>query len=204
MFFYTLKDHVERNKRLNENEVKPIIRQLLTALDYYQNHNIAHKELKPENVILNITGSGCINLKLLETGMSVNSKKAGYRDYYLYSAPEVLLEKQYSPKSDMWSIGVLLYYMVMGQYPFTSDNDAISGILPQLCSLSEDCRNLIKQLLCVDSKERATLLDVQRHPFVMDSDFMAQPKLKRSKKCLDLQQLELQLQDQTELVNRLL
>ena len=91
-----------------------------------------------------------------------------------FIAPEVL-NGDYSKECDIWSFGVLLYVLLSGKYPFDASNrtDLFEKIRSgsytfpstQFKLISDDCQDLIKQMICVDRKKRITADKVLAHPW---------------------------------------
>lgn len=125
--------HKREKKLVAESRILIVIRQIASALAYLHDSSkkdvdghpvpiIIHRDLKPNNVLINeqemqsvITDIGLSQEALCnEPGAAVNSA---------YLAPEVILAKRYSPGSDMWSLGVIIYELVTLAKPsFTEDN----------------------------------------------------------------------------------
>lgn len=143
-----LYDYVTRKKCLSEEEAKPILTQLVSAVSHLHSIGIVHRDIKLENII--IMNSGAI--KLIDFGLakiyrstmrpsdkleSVQSMKQILSSHYdtgvclatrcgseEYTAPEILLGKPYmGPPVDVWSLGVAIYAMICGVLPFNPDLD---------------------------------------------------------------------------------
>ncbi len=103
--------------RLPEDNVSHIISGLAGALQYLHNLGIVHRDLKPENVLM---VDDC-NVKIVDFGLSAflgpKEKCKGFVGTMSYVAPEVLLGFPYDYGVDMWSLGVLAYYMLSGALP---------------------------------------------------------------------------------------
>jgi calcium-dependent protein kinase len=96
------------------------------AVRYLHEKNIIHKDLKLENFLITHV-EGEMIIKLIDFGMSkkVNShheiiREASGSPYYV--APEIFTEK-YNIKVDIWALGVMLYIMIVGKYPFTGSTN---------------------------------------------------------------------------------
>ncbi len=103
-------------------EVIHITRQICEALQHAHSHGIVHRDLKPENVL--ITKSG--NVKLTDFGLarSLSSRlsiEGGLIGTVLYISPEAAMGQPVDGRSDLYSLGVLLYEMVTSQLPFTAE-----------------------------------------------------------------------------------
>ncbi|XP_062465974.1 testis-specific serine/threonine-protein kinase 6 [Pezoporus occidentalis] len=139
-------------------KARDIFAQVVGAVHYLHDHNLVHRDLKCENVLLTADGH---RAKLSDFGFS--KETSSYPDLSTtfcgsaaYSSPEVLMGIPYDAKKyDMWSLGVMLYVMVTGCMPF--DNTHICKISQQqkkgvlypegLPPLPEPCQALITQLL---------------------------------------------------------
>ena len=89
--------------------------------------------------------------------------------------PEVVTRKQYGPKVDIWSLGVLLYEFLYGCPPFEAEGHSatyrrISRVdlrFPQKPVVSDDAKDLIRRLLIKDPKKRLALKEIPKHPWVV-------------------------------------
>jgi serine/threonine protein kinase len=90
---------------------------LASALDYIHKKGIAHRDLKPENLLLDMN----FNLKLADFGLACQNEKRlnTFAGTLTYMAPEILEKKQYDgAKADIFSAGVILFFMATGRPPF--------------------------------------------------------------------------------------
>lgn len=164
--------------------VSNMARQIVSAVKYLHENNIAHRDIKPDNIVMSISPNGNITLKLIDLGMgcidcaSDTSARVGSFDY---TAPEVFnFGEPYDVfLADIWSIGVIVYMLSHGNYPFglmrnKSGERSRRRNVRQLdendfgihISLSE--RLFIYRCLKIDPKERADIFELVRHPFVTD------------------------------------
>lgn len=110
-----------RDKKPNTlSEIIPITRQICAALDHAHNAGIIHRDLKPENIML--VGS---RVKLMDFGLARSTKDDFFQDGAIvgtpaYIAPEQLKENWVDARSDLYSLGILLYELVNGRLPFQS------------------------------------------------------------------------------------
>jgi calcium-dependent protein kinase len=161
-------------RRYNEIEAAFVLYKLITAISYLHSLGIVHRGIRPENILYeNDTPDADIRLigfcdSLFLTNEYIDTI-IGYPDYI---APE-MLDKNYDFKSDIWSIGVVLYYMLSQALPFASQN--ASEIYTKLkdneppftetcwTSIPDDTKKFIKCLLNKDPSERPTAIDVLNH-----------------------------------------
>jgi serine/threonine protein kinase len=117
-------DH-EPMTNVPEKTIAKIIYRIGKAIQYLHNYGMVHRDLKPENIVFGKDGD--INsLKIIDFGLTVT---LGYEETVndlmgtvTYLAPEVYTNKPYDFKVDVWSIGIILYYLLSGILPFDDEN----------------------------------------------------------------------------------
>ncbi|CAN6200340.1 unnamed protein product [Urochloa humidicola] len=123
-----LLDIVATSGKLKEDEARRYFQQLINAVDYCHSRGVYHRDLKLENLLLDING----NLKISDFGLSAISDQVK-NDGLLhttcgtpnYVAPEVIDDKGYDGAlADLWSCGVILFVLLAGYLPFEDDNIA--------------------------------------------------------------------------------
>lgn len=119
--------HIKKNGFIKESHTKMWFLQMAAALKYLHSNDIAHRDLKCENILL----SQHSNVKLADFGFACFcSNEAGtkiksqtYCGSAAYAAPEVVCGVPYDPKlADAWSLGVILFIMLNGKMPFDDSN----------------------------------------------------------------------------------
>ena len=169
-----LLEHVLANGALKEKQARKIFRQLLSAVLYCHKNSIVHRDLKIENVMLDKEG----DVKLIDFGLSnFFDPKEHLKTFcgsLYFAAPELLSGKIYvGPEVDIWSLGIILYVLLVGQVPFDDKNlhnlhnkiKAAKFDVPGY--LSNDAKNLIRRMIVADPKSRMKLQDILIHPWVV-------------------------------------
>ena len=153
------------------------IREILLAVHYCHNMKIVHRDLKPENIlIVQRMKNGFHPIKIIDFGTAKVFSKTKKEHLLIgsayYIAPEVL-NKNYNEKCDLWSCGVILYFMLCGKVPFNGKNEKelfenINKGKYDLESypwgiISENAKDLIKKLLILDTKKRLSAEEALKH-----------------------------------------
>ena len=119
-----------QNSVVSFDQMAQIFTQLLSAVNFCHVNKIAHRDITPCNILL----TGDTSVRLADFGLSVLCRDSeglvipcdDYLGHIHYSAPEVLKKTPYDPLlADMWSLGVVLYFMIHSNVPFTGDDDSI-------------------------------------------------------------------------------
>ena len=182
-----LKDYVNgKNSRIPENISAKLFLKIVLGVKFLHENNIAHCDLKPENILLD----KYFNPKINDFGFSqkFNGKN---RDYLLhkrsgtpiYSSPDVRLAftKGYDGvKNDIFSLGVLLFVITIGEFPFESATYSddkykfiIKGRFPKFwenfndIDISEEFKDLINRLISLNPAKRLTIDEIIKHPWII-------------------------------------
>ncbi|KAJ1299043.1 hypothetical protein BS78_01G501500 [Paspalum vaginatum] len=170
---------LRKHGRLPESTAKDLMRQLAEGLKVLRGRNIVHRDLKPQNLLLSTNGDATV-LKIGDFGFArslVHENLAATMcgsPYYM--APEIWQGKDYDAKSDLWSVGVILFQLVTGKLPFTGSTsfqlqqnilaanqlNFPSEIEADLCP---DFIDLCKRLLHRDPKKRISFEEFFNHKF---------------------------------------
>ena len=150
--------------------------QIVNAVYFLHQNNIIHRDIKPENILIGENGL----LKLCDFGwakeITVNNRST-FCGTIEYMAPEIVGSEKYDYGVDVWSLGILLYELLMGHSPFKSKKEKNVMIKIKLNNLvfdknrnlSEDCINLINGLLDSNPLTRLKLKDIFVHPFILSN-----------------------------------
>ncbi|KAK0057945.1 serine/threonine-protein kinase ULK3 [Biomphalaria pfeifferi] len=167
-----------RSKRaLPEHMVKRFLQQIASAMKFLWDNNVAHMDLKPQNILL--TSESSPQIKLADFGFAKNlfdgDRVYVMRGSPLYMAPEIICRGVYDNRVDLWSIGVILYECLFGKAPFASKSFKELGEkiwdqkpieIPPGFNISDNARDLILRLLQRVPARRITFEEFFAHPFV--------------------------------------
>uniref|UniRef100_A0A6B2LAV5 Protein kinase domain-containing protein n=1 Tax=Arcella intermedia TaxID=1963864 RepID=A0A6B2LAV5_9EUKA len=168
----TLEDVVcESEKGLTERKAMVILSNLVSGLDYIHRHRIAHHDLTPGNILLE-KKSG--RVKIIDFGLSIAFESDHPSVLHssgtpLFMSPEVLQNSKHNPiLCDIWSLGVILYFMLTNSFPWSNFQKSKDELLqcifkekPDLSGFSESIKTLIQGMLSSDPEERWILSEIQ-------------------------------------------
>ncbi|KAG2497776.1 hypothetical protein HYH03_004048 [Edaphochlamys debaryana] len=165
-----------RKTPLPEAQLLDLFAQVLLAIQHVHSKNILHRDMKTQNIFL--TSAGSIRLgdfgisRPLNGTMDLASTIIG-TPYYM--SPEVMSSMPYDFKSDMWSLGCVLYEMMSLKHAF--DAADMSSLvmkilrgehLPIPQGFSQELKDLVRQLLCKNPKMRPSAEQIMKMPFMKD------------------------------------
>uniref|UniRef100_A0A8C0IVN5 Tribbles pseudokinase 3 n=1 Tax=Chelonoidis abingdonii TaxID=106734 RepID=A0A8C0IVN5_CHEAB len=173
--------HVRRCKRLPEREAAGLFRQMAEAVTHCHDHGIILRDLKLRKFLFVDRERTKLVLENLEDACLLSSSDDSLSDKHgcpAYVSPEILSSKNsYSGKAaDVWSLGVVLYTMLVGRYPFQDTEPATlfskirRGVFSIPDSLSPKARCLIRCLLRKTPSERLTAREILLHPWLASGD----------------------------------
>ncbi|KAG8390730.1 hypothetical protein BUALT_Bualt01G0113800 [Buddleja alternifolia] len=167
---------LEDDKCLPEEQVQAIAKQLVRALHYLHSNRIIHRDMKPQNILI---GAGSV-VKLCDFGfaraMSANTVVLrSIKGTPLYMAPELVREQPYNHTADLWSLGVILYELFVGQPPFYTNSvyalirHIIKDPVKYPDNMSSSFRSFLQGLLNKVPQNRLTWPALLEHPFVKEA-----------------------------------
>ncbi|EGR30222.1 protein kinase domain protein [Ichthyophthirius multifiliis] len=174
--YQTLNELIKRRKRITEYEAQIYIMQMVNSLIHLHNKKIVHRDLKLGNLFLGKN----MTLKLGDFGLATKIEYEGEKKTTIcgtpnYIAPEILEGKEgHSYEVDVWSLGVIIYTLLIGKPPFETKDvkQTYKRIrlnkysFPENCTISEQARSLIVSMLILDPSKRPTMEQILEHPFM--------------------------------------
>ncbi len=168
----------KKNFNFSENQASTIMSQIASGVKYLHKYGIVHRDLKPDNIMITQQNDYGI-IKIMDFGLSkIVSTQEKMVDGYgtlSYVAPEVLLRTPYNKEVDIWSMGVILYYMLCGHLPFKGNKEVIIAekIVNDDLEFDEEewevrskkVRELISSCLKKEPEERITIDEFINHPW---------------------------------------
>jgi len=152
--------HLKREGRFPENRVKFYAAQITSALGHLHSVGIVYRDLKPENILLDFEG----NVKITDFGLSKEIKRDESTNTFCgtpeYISPELLKGVGHNFAVDWWSLGTLMYEMLVGLPPFYSENTNImyqkilTSELQFPSYVSKDAQSMLVGLLTRDPAKR--------------------------------------------------
>nr|CAD7259117.1 unnamed protein product [Timema shepardi] len=169
-------NYLVENGRMNEKEARRIFQQIVAAVHYCHTRQIVHRDLKAENLLLDLDK----DIKLADFGFSNHfqpgQKMSTWCGSPPYAAPELFEGREYDgPKTDIWSMGVVLYVLVCGALPF--DGSTLQNLRTRVIKgkfripffMSADCEHLIRHMLVVEPEKRLGIKQILNHRWMIQS-----------------------------------
>ena len=182
----SLRNYLKKKKFLTESETKNFFYQICKALNYLHNIGIAHRDLKLENFLFKSEKKKI--LKIIDFGLAKDFNNESLKSFIgtpYYVSPEIVSGKLYNEKCDEWSLGVCLFKMLTGMYPFLANDitELTDGILNQDFKknlvflenenkLSLEVLDLLGKLLDKNPKKRIGIREVLEHKWFDEKIFV--------------------------------
>ena len=166
---------IRKREKLSENISKIIFKQIIEGLKYINKKNIVHRDIKLDNILIDLTNT----VKICDFGVSKriqeNELMIDHCGTPGYIAPEIYKNKGYEGfQCDIWSAGVTLYYMLSGSQPFRAyslkdmEKKVVKGDFEEIKDISDEANDLIKKMLVVDPDKRITINEILNHPWLKE------------------------------------
>lgn len=154
-------------RRLEDQVAKRLIFQVAQGIKYLHDRHIVHRDIKLENLLLDESNT----VKIIDFGFSTivppGKKLKIFCGTPSYMAPEIVARKEYAGFcADIWAMGVLLYALLCGSFPFRGQNDRdlyrkiVRGVFHVPEVVTDGARNVLSRVLTPDMSRRPTIDDV--------------------------------------------
>ena len=167
----------QKNHRIDENKCKELFYQIVKGILYCQNENICHRDIKLENILI-------VNnkiIKIIDFGFAIKCNRNEYQEFFCgtvyYMPPEIVNKQRYIPfYSDIWSLGVLLYAMIFGDFPFRANKqeklfeliNECNLIFPDDIKVSDKVKNLLSKIIVIKPSKRISLEEILNDPWFQE------------------------------------
>eukprot|EP00656_Telonema_subtile_P012061 TRINITY_DN16048_c0_g1_i2.p1 TRINITY_DN16048_c0_g1~~TRINITY_DN16048_c0_g1_i2.p1 ORF type:complete len:654 (-),score=125.65 TRINITY_DN16048_c0_g1_i2:4-1965(-) len=178
----TLFDAVNKRGQLHEHEARGVMKNMASALGHIHSLGIIHRDIKPENILLrhpdDLSSAMLSDFDMAIADCRSATDKCSLVGTAGYTAPEILRYKDYHYNADTWSMGVVLFVMLIGGMPFPQSErkEAVALICAgfnsdhqtQLAQCGEPARQLVELMLDANKATRLSMAQVGQHAFVTD------------------------------------
>ena len=167
-----IKNMIKKHLQFEENTIWSILIQILEGLNYLHKSRVIHRDLKSANIFLTKKGEvkiGDLNVSIIaKKDLAVTQTGTPY-----YAAPEVWENESYNNKCDIWSVGCIAYEMATLHVPFRGTSihqlykNIMKGKYTQIPNIySNDLKNIIKIILCLNPLERPSANDLLNNEII--------------------------------------
>ena len=159
----------QNDHTLKEKRAIKIFYQVVQGIAYCHSKNICHRDIKLENILVKNNDE----VKIIDFGFAIKNDANTYNKLLCgtpsYMAPEIVNKKKYIAQySEVWTLGILLFVMLYGRFPFKGKNekDLFMKIkegdlcLPEDKFISSKVKKLLEKIIVVDPKRRPTAQDI--------------------------------------------
>ena len=185
-------EFIKKHGRVREDVARHFMRQMASGLRAMRAQNLIHRDLKPQNLLLTVASPDA-ELKIADFGFARYMHPTGMAETLcgspLYMAPEILGYQKYDAKADLWSVGTILYELLVGRPPFTGVNpmqllrniERSDAKIPSKVAnaLSRECVSILRGLLRRNPVERMGFDEFFDHPFLTGQALVREAPLGR-------------------------
>ncbi|XP_042340031.1 homeodomain-interacting protein kinase 1-like [Plectropomus leopardus] len=189
---------------LELNEIRPIVQQLASALDFLKTVGVIHADLKPENIMMVDHVRQPLKVKVIDFGIACQDpegKTGVILQSLWYRAPELLLGCPFNEAIDVWSLACIAVEMLRGipLFPGCNEYDMTFENLPDEDADAYQCDRanfveLLKKMLTVDAFDRITPSEILQHPFITMShligEFDSSPYVTSSMEMMTIREIQ--------------
>ncbi|XP_012780144.3 striated muscle preferentially expressed protein kinase isoform X2 [Maylandia zebra] len=171
-----LLERMAKKTTVMELQIRSSVQQVLEGLRYLHQKNIAHLDIKPENILMASPGSDQIRICDFGNAIKLETSEEHYCKYGTpeYVAPEIVNQTPVSTATDIWPVGVITYLCLTGVSPFAGENDKATALNirnynvafeeSMFSDLCKEAKGFVIKLLVVD-RLRASAIECLRHPW---------------------------------------
>ncbi|XP_032263387.1 ribosomal protein S6 kinase alpha-2 isoform X5 [Halichoerus grypus] len=192
-----LLDRILRQRYFSEREASDVLCTITKTMDYLHSQGVVHRDLKPSNILYMDESGNPESIRICDFGFAKQLRaENGLLMTPCYTAnfvaPEVLKRQGYDAACDIWSLGTLLYTMLAGFTPFANGpDDTPEEILARIGSgkyalsggnwdsISDAAKDVVSKMLHVDPHQRLTAVQVLKHPWIVNREYLSQNQLSR-------------------------
>ncbi|XP_058938875.1 ribosomal protein S6 kinase alpha-2 isoform X4 [Kogia breviceps] len=192
-----LLDRILRQRCFSEREASDVLCTITKTMGYLHSQGVVHRDLKPSNILYMDESGNPESIRICDFGFAKQLRaENGLLMTPCYTAnfvaPEVLKRQGYDAACDIWSLGTLLYTMLAGFTPFANGpDDTPEDILARIGSgeyalsggnwdsISDAAKDVVSKMLHVDPHQRLTAVQVLKHPWIVNREYLSPNQLHR-------------------------
>lgn len=166
-----LQRHLKERGQINCLDVVHVAYQMASSISYLHNRNVVHRDVKGDNYLMdrkNMTDGQC-KIVLTDFGTACNCKPSdrlssgvGTKIFW----PPEFFDREYGQKVDVWAMGVIMYGLVSGRFPFRDENDVRNKEVRIPKRVHPVCEEYIRKMLDKSEKTRMSSSEVMAHPWI--------------------------------------